>query len=339
MNTNSSEEWRTAEIETLLNERISDENTSKRLAKLLFRGSESALEFDDDDPSFQDWFDNRLKCQFVWLERDDYSRALVRALWLAPVFAGTDFGSSRQRDMGQVWTDTARGFLGEIALSKFFAENFQIQTRLDYHRGDIEKFLPMDISQIKRPYGDWTAPSLKISVKATKFNGRWLDVPGVQVDHSDVFVLSKLGVERHHFLAFLKAISFLRDKLFPNAKKLGELNNENAQELWDEIPEFDPIPAYISGFVNKANINFPIHMINARIKGRKYIRLVVSQGVGLFTPDNIRSNPEILRMDPSGSLPIDIEPIIKSYTGTKFLAHSGGLEWGKDQWRDLVNQL
>ena len=326
-----------SEIENILKEKISDPDSVQILTAHLLRGAEGALEIEG---SFENWLE-RFKYQFQWLDKDDYSRALIRALWLAPRFAGTDFGSSRQRDMGQVWTDTARGFLGEIALAKFLQESFSIETRLDTRRGDLAEFLPTDIAEVKLPKEEWREAKLKISIKTTKFNGRWLDLPGAQFEHSDVFVLVKIGILRQHFLAFLKAISFLRDKLFVKAKNLGELDEDDAKELWDEIPEFEPIPTYIAGFMYKGDINLPIHEINIRLVGKfeRTKRLEVSQGIGLFTPENIRSLPKVQEIDPSGSRRIVIVPIIDSFTGQHFFAHSGGLKYGEEEWHRLIEML
>jgi len=332
-----------AEIAGVLCEQIDNVDSLGKLVVELLRGIREGLELDEttlfSPGSFQNWVENRFKYQLVWLDKDDYTKALVRALWLAPVFAGTDFGSSRQRDMGQVWTDTARGFMGEIAVSKFLLGKFNAETKLDTRRGELTEFLPTDITQMRFAGKEWKAPNLSISMKTTKFNGRWLDVPGAQFEHSDVFVLVKIGILRQHFLAFLKAISFLRDKLFVTAKNLGELDDKNAKLLWDEIPEFEPIPAYIAGFLRKSDISLPIHMVRARLKGTKKKRITISQGIGLFSPETVRACSQIQELDPSASLPIEIEPIIDSLTGTHFLAHSGGLSHGAESWQELVSSL
>ncbi|HDD44291.1 MAG TPA: hypothetical protein ENG63_05465 [Candidatus Desulfofervidus auxilii] len=324
-------------ITKFLKEKIEDTDSTRILAEQVLKGAEGGLEINDVE--FENWFENRFKYQFVWLDRDDYLKALVRALWLAPVFAGTDFGSSRQRDMAQVWTDTSRGFLGEIAVSKFFKEKFGIETALDTRRGELMEFLPTDIVKVKLPHEEWKKPDIKISIKTTKFNGRWLDVPGAQVEHSDVFILVKIGILRHHFLAFLKAVSFLKDKLFLKAKELGEINDTMAKKLWDEIPQFDSIPAYIAGYLNKNELNLPIHQLICRKKGKTKIRIAVTQGIGIFSIETLRNHPQIKELDPNGDLRIEIEPIIESITGTHFLAHSGGLKWGAENWKTLIEHL
>jgi hypothetical protein len=324
-------------ITDFLKEKINDTNSARTLAVQILKSAKEGLEINGTD--FENWFENRFKYQFVWLDKDDYSKALVRALWLAPVFAGTDFGSSRQRDMAQVWTDTSRGFLGEIAVSKFLKEKFGIETDLDTRRGELTEFLSTDIVKVKFPHKEWRKPNVNISIKTTKFNGRWLDVPGAQIEHSDVFILVKIGILRYHFLAFLKAISFLKDKLFPKAKKLGELNDTMAEELWNEIPQFYPIPAYIAGYLNKNELNLPIHQLICRKKGRTKIRITVTHGIGIFSRETLRDHPRIKELDPDGSLRIEIEPIIDSITTPHFLAHSGGLKWGEENWRRLIEHL
>jgi len=324
-------------IAEVLRSQIHDQNVVNSLANQVYRGVTEGLELET--LTFDEWFDNRFKYQLVWLTKDDYVKALTNALWLAPVFAGTDFGSSRQRDMAQVWTDTARGFLGEIALSRFLSDKFGARVKTDFRRGELEEFLPSDITGIMLPDSGWIEPRLKLSIKTTKFNGRWLDAPGAQLEHSDVFVLVKIGIMRHHFLAFLKAISFLKDKLFPSAADLGVLNSEQAEQLWNELPTFDPIPAYIAGYIKKDELNLPIHMLNAKLRGRKTKRIVISQGIGLFSKESLRSNAVIQQLDPEGNLDIEIEPIIDSLTGQHFLAHSGGLKYGKHNWRRIIGML
>jgi len=323
-------------VSKFLQGKIRSEDSAKLLAVQVLRGAAEALEL---NVGFEKWFENRFKYQFTWLDKDDYSKSLVRALWLAPVFAGTDFGSSRQRDLAQVWTDTARGFLGEIAVSKFLSEKFGIQTSLDTRRGKLMDFLPTDIAKVKLSEGDERSPKLRMSIKTTKFNGRWLDAPGAQIEHSDVFILVKVGILRNHFLSFLKAISFLKDKLFPNAVNLGELDNEEAEKLWDEIPYFDPIPAYIAGYLNKGELKFPIDNLICKKRRGKYPRITITQGVGLFSKENIRDNIEVKKLDPEGELRIEIEPIIDSLTSPHFFAHSGGLKWGEKDWTELISRI
>src|SRR3989344_5108754 len=321
----------------VLAENISDLNTVQQLAVELIRGSENGLEFTD-APSFDAWFEDRFKPQLVWLTKEDYERALLRALWLARTFSATDYGSSRQRDMAQVWTDTARGFAGEIALSKFLQSRHGVETRADVTRGDTDNYLPTDVANVRSSGGEWRPPNLTLSVKATKFNGRWLDAPGAQINHSDGFVLAKLGITREHFLGFLRDGGFIATMLL-HGKELEEISEADAKTLMEEIPSSHPIPVYLCGWLDKRQLTLPVHMMNAKVIGKKNIRIVVRQGVGVFTPDVVRQHPSISAIPGSINLRVDIEPIVESFTGQKFLAHSGAFKFGDKAWKDLIRQL
>lgn len=319
-------------IRCTLSSRIRDEKVVRGLTRDLLRGAHRGLEI---SASFseEEWFEKRFEPQLTWLDQNDYARALVRSLWLAPKFAPTDFGASRQRDFAQVWADTARGFLGEVAFQKFFQEKFDTRIELDVRRGSLEVFLPSDVRSVNgRP------PQKKLSIKTTKFNGIWLDVPGAQFEHSDIFVLVKLGISRLHFLTFLKDVSFLKEKLFDVAIKLGELNEQQARELLEETPDFVPIPAYVAGYIEKRGPP-TISQIAFKIKRGKEPRIVITSGVGLFSPEEVRKHPNIRKVDPEGKLPIEIHLIMKSLKEKHFLANSGALNFGLDAWRRLLREL
>ncbi len=327
---------RVAIISPLLAINISDNGIVQKLATELIRGAAGGLEFAG--VSFEDWVEQRFKPQLVWLTTEDYERALLRALWLARTFSASDYGSSRQRDMAQVWTDTARGFAGEIALSKFLQSQYSIETKVDVTRGKIEDYLPTDVASVRKEGGEWRPPNLTLSIKATKFNGRWLDAPGAQIDHSDAFVLVKLGITREHFLGFLKDHGLIATMLAQGGR-LEEISDVDAKTLMAEIPASYPIPAYLPGWLSKNELNLPVHVLDAEVVGRTKKRIVVHHGVGVFTPENIHAYPSIEAIAGSDSLGIEIEPIVKSFTGQKFLAHSGAFKYGNDAWRDLAKRL
>jgi hypothetical protein len=222
------------ELRNLFTTKIGDSTVVERLTEEILRGSTNGLEVNPADPKqSQLWFKDRFEFQLVWLDENDYSRALVRALWLAPKFVSIDFGGGRQRDFAQLWTDTARGFLGEIALKKFVEGQFGIRIESETRRGNIEEFLPSDIKIWDEKTSKWRDSKLKVSIKTTKFNGVWLDV-GSQFPHSDVFILIKIGIARLHYLAFMKQISFLKDKLFTRAKDWVSLTTSRPSS-WREV--------------------------------------------------------------------------------------------------------
>lgn len=50
----------------------------------------------------------------------------MHVLRLAPKFAATDYGAVRMRDLGQLLTDAIRGFLGELAFTKWLKARFGV---------------------------------------------------------------------------------------------------------------------------------------------------------------------------------------------------------------------
>ena len=331
-------EERIATVQEFLATKIKSKTIANKLAEQIVYSAADGLELQDDD--FDTWFKQRFTQQLVWLSSDDYATSLARALWLAPHFAGTDFGTSRQRDIGQAWTDTARGFMGEAAVSKFLFEHFKMEIPAVTRRGKAKEFISTDIEKLKLPDGHEITPKLTASIKTGKFNSRWLDAGG-QFEHSDIFIAVKVGVARTHFISFLKDISFFKDKLFPKAVSLQALSEAEAKTLWDEVPIMQPIPAYIPGYINKTDVHVPIDTLHCKIKGKKNKKISVTQAVGVITLADLRSNPKIQALDPTGTLPIEIEPMIGQLgeRDTHFLAHCGGLRWGKQNWEAFVKSL
>ncbi len=189
---------------------LSDYEVAQLLDKA-FKGGEI-----NDTVTLLDWIE-RVRFGLIKLDETDYTNSLAYALKVAPILAGTDFGTTRQRDLGQLWTDTARGFLGEIAFAKFAKERFGIDLVMDYSLSEeLEIYLPSDVKAVILD-GREIQVSKSVSIKTTKFNGLWLDIPGSQITHSDYFVFVKTGIPREHFIGYLKNISFLKDKLFPKA--------------------------------------------------------------------------------------------------------------------------
>jgi len=183
-------------------------------------------------------------------------------------------------------------------------------------------------------------PKATAGIKTGKFNSRWLDAGG-QFEHSDIFIAVKVGVMRTHFISFLKDISLFKDKLFPKAVSLNALSESEAKTLWEEIPVMQPIPAYVAGYINKKDITLPIDTLYCKLKGKKNRKIAVTQAVGIISVEALRNHQKIKELDPSGSLPIEIEPMI-SELGERdkhFLANCGSLRWGKENWVAFVKSL
>lgn len=207
---------------------------------------------------FEAWLTERFIPNCVFIDEEGYTRMCIDALKILGKTAATDYGGSRQRDMGQLWADMTRGYLGELAFLHFLRDRWQIDAELGHEVGQMEDFLPMDIHRIKRAQGEYHIPKLKISLKTTKWNGIWLDIPGDQFSHSDIHVLIKVGTGRDHLFAFFKKISVFKDKVLKRGIDIGCITAEESDILFDNLPTFKPIPAYISGFVLKDEIYQPL---------------------------------------------------------------------------------
>jgi len=209
------------------------------------KSAESITETDIDQ-----WYNQRFKPNVFKISEDVYLKAMIEALKIQFLIAGTDFGSSRQRDLGQKWSDTIRGYLGEFGVQLWFKERWNIDIDLGHEEGTLEEYLPLDIHAIKfaedRSYRE---PNLKVSIKSTKSNGIWLDIPGDQFHHSDIFVLTKLIITTDHLFSFFKAISVFEDKILKLGLDKGLLTEEASKQIYDNIPSFKPVYGYIAGFV------------------------------------------------------------------------------------------
>jgi len=317
---------------------VLDAESATLLSEQLLKGVNGGSETGD----FNDWLQNRFIPQLVWLDQDDYTRAITRALPQALKMTASDFGSTRQRDLGQLWTDTARGFMGEIAVKKFLEEKFDTIVEPDISTDKpIDEYISTDIKSVSKILGNKinSRPlKQKISIKTGKFNARWLDEYSANKTESiDVFIFVRIGTGRDHFVAFLKTISFLGTKLFPIAEDLGELNPETRKNLWDSIPSFQPIPVYITGFLSRNNLHLPIHSVNAKLSGKKNKKILILEGVGEFSMNALRQNPQITSIDPKEELKIVIDGLDREIDNSPhFFANTGALQWGVNNWRNLI---
>lgn len=338
-------ESRVNAVASTLGQQISESN-SIDLAKQIVRGADGGSEFDEN--GFEEWLNNRFLPQTIWLSSDDYARGITRALPQALIFAGSDFGSSKQRDLGQLWTDTARGLLGEIAVQRFFTEklgmHIQQDTSLDQ---DLDDYISTDIKFVKSPSGEYRPTKINTSIKTGKFNARWLDeYSAPKIAQIDAFIFVRLGTPKEHFVAYLKDISFLKSKLFPKAIELGELTTDASAALWDSIPEFEPIPAYVSGFLMRQDLTYPIHSVTAEItgsenyRGRDTRKIYIRKGVGVFTRNNLYALPEFQRLDPEGRLKVIVEGIEKEVDNKDhFYANTGSFNYEIENWRRFASRL
>lgn len=283
------------------------------------------------DDNFGDWIEKRFLPNLVFIDEKGYSLMCIDALKILSKTAPTDYGSSRQRDLGQLWADMTRGYLGEYAFSLFLQNRWGITAKLGHEVGELKDYLPMDIHQIKEPQAEYRSPRLKIGIKAVKWNGIWFDISGDQFNHSDIHVLVKVGTGRDHLFAFFKKISVFKDKILKVGQEVGSLSAEEADKLYQDLPSFTPISAYICGFVpkdaeyrnlsytgNKGRLHYTIKSWNGPINSGDLDRIKEKEGI-------------------AGD--VKFEGIGKFAHDKGYLFNTGSLLWKEDDWALVRNRL
>jgi hypothetical protein len=258
--------------------------------------------------SLSDWYFNKFKPNVFLLDEDEYTEASIQSLKIQFLIAGTDFGTSRQRDMGQKWSDTIRGYLGELGLKQLLANRFNIDIELGHEPGRLEEYLDLDIRQVKNISDlSYRNPNINVSIKTTKSNGVWLDIPGDQFSHSDLYVLALIGVDVNHLFSFFKHLSVFKDKVLKKGVDNNCINQFEADEIYNKVPSFRKIYGYIAGLVSSdinkddytyegimGRTNFTITNWSGKyeedyleiVKSDKGARSVKFAGIGSFTQSN-----------------------------------------------------
>lgn len=279
-----------------------------------------------------EWFNERFLPNCVLIDEIGYAQMCVDALKILSTTAATDYGSSRQRDMGQLWADMTRGYLGEHAFVLFLKQRWKIEAKLGHEKGQLDTYLPMDVHEVKLQGEEkYRQPKLKIGVKAVKWNAIWLDIPGAQFHESDIHVLVKVGAGRDHLFAFFKAISVFKDKVLKRGEDVGSLTKEESQTLYNSLPTFKPIPAYICGFVKKSNDHTLLSYGGK--KGKKHY--TIKSWNGPINEGDIEQIKSLEQVDGK----VKFEGIDKFSHNTGFLFNIGNLRWRDEQWRKVVNSL
>lgn len=286
----------------------------------------------ENEDYLSDWYNNRFVPNCVTIDENGYAKMCVDALKILNSTAATDYGGSRQRDMGQLWADMTRGYLGELAFKLFLNKYWYLDAEIGHEIGTLEEYLPMDIHTVKS-VKDASArtPKIKISIKSTKFNGIWFDIPGDQFNHSDIHALVKVGTGRDHLFAFFKSLSVFKDKVLKKGVDVGSISTEQSEELYNKLPTFKPILGYICGFVDK-NTEYPPLSYKGK-KGRTNYNITAWGGP-------IRNGDLALVKEREGVTgKIKFEGIGEFSHDNGYLFNAGSLKWTKDDWDKVVESI
>jgi len=264
----------------------------------------------------EEWFENRVLPNTVSVAWDDYMDALSSSFELLTLgeVAKTDFGSSRQREFGQLWTDFSRGFLGEIIIKKFFQNRFGEIIDLEQREvGDVEDYLPSDVTRIKKD-GEWTEVEGTLSIKTSKLKAMWLGIPQNEYGSSSAYTFVKMGIPLTHLATYLKeadAISELLERVDKEDKR---------ERIKETIPDFEPIPAYIPGFAWSEDFeegDLEVHKAN--------IHAHIEGGIGERPEEPPEGYESINTRGPDMS--------------EEYISGTGVLRWEKEDWMELVDLM
>ncbi len=282
------------------------------------------------EEELESWLNNRFLPNVVFIDEDGYARMCIDALKIVGTTAASDYGSSRQRDLGQLWADMTRGYIGELAFKIFLKQN-EIDIELGHEAGELSEYLPNDIHKVKKDKEEFREPKIKVGIKATKWNGIWFDIPGDQFNHSDFHVLVKVGTGRDHLFAYFKKISVFKDKVLKVGQDIGLLSGDEANTLYNNLPTFKPISAYIAGFVKKDEKydDLPYKGKSGRLNYK------ITEWNGQIKPGDL----EIIKDKEKVKGKIAFEGIGSFAHDSGYLFNTGNLKWGKKDWKEVMEGL
>lgn len=269
------------------------------------------------------------------MTKQDYTEAAIQSLKVQFNLASTDFGTSRQRDLGQKWSDTIRGYLGEIALRKYFQEKYNIDIALDHEKGNFEEYINTDIYFVKKQDDtEYRKSKLNISIKTTKANGIWLDIPGQQFTHSDVFILIKLGIGTDHLFSFFKEISVFKDKILLEGQNSNLISQEEANQIYEQVTNFEPITAYIPGYILAKNYQNQLFTYVGK-KGKKNHTII--DYAGEYKLENLQTIKHKENLDHSGK--VEFESIGKFTQQDRYIFGLQTLEKNNNWQKDIIDKI
>jgi hypothetical protein len=175
------------------------------------------------------------------LGRRDYLRCLYFAIKsYYSKRPKSNFGTTELRDAGKMIFNYVEGKLGEIAVTKFLKDKFDINTKLDFELRDA--IVGQDITEIAKPRSRgrvYNPPRLNIAIKASKMKSAWLIVSRKEAREkhrkSDIYIFVRVDLYLNHFLRIMK-----QNKPLSRCKKL--------------IPDFISIDSEICGFCNNSRL-------------------------------------------------------------------------------------
>lgn len=199
----------------------------------------------------------------ISLNREDYRLCLDFAL--AQHFRGyvlSDWGTGRQREFGQKLTNWVKGQLGEVAVKKFFENEFGTKIDLDFEMH--EEIVPQDITSVFEN-GKRREPKLKVGIKSSKPKNAYLVLGDNEVKlknrKSDAYVFCRPNLPDDHILRIT------------HEKIIEEVKNQQHFKTYEKlIPKFENIPCEIAGFCYIKDLKRVKKIPGQEFDGWRYVR-------------------------------------------------------------------
>lgn len=192
-----------------------------------------------DQKELREWLES-YKWRTIALDSKDYALCLDFAL--AQHFRGyvlSDWGTARQREFGQKITNWVKGQLAEVAVKKFFKNEFGVDVELDFRI--YEEIVPQDIIAIIEK-GKRREPRAGIGIKSSKPKSAFLILSENEVAleerRSDVYIFCRPDIPDDHLLRIT------RDRVIELVK-----NQQHYPSYKDDIPKFVNIPCEVAGWI------------------------------------------------------------------------------------------
>ena len=302
--------------------------TAERIISAAIQGRETLNGVSE----IEKWIANQLIPNTVLIDKTGYTEMCIDALKTTSTQVLTDFGTSRQRDFGQAWADMIRGYLGEFAVTMFLEKNFGLKTKLAHQRGIAQTFYDSDISEVY-DRNSWRKPKINIGIKTTKYNGLWLDVAKEQFSKSDIHIQVKIGGGTTHLFSFFKELGVFKDKILKAGLDGNFLTPAESDQILNDIPEFKPIPAYVTGFAIRDYNYLPLDYAGHMAK----IHYTIHTYKGLL-PRDYKDQIKIRERVPARGN-VKFESIDEFSSSDRFLFNTGSINRSFKEWRDVVSRI
>ena len=194
--------------------------------------------FKFDQSELERWRDD-YKWRTIELTFEDYAKCLDFAL--AQHFRGyvlSDWGTARQREFGQKITNWVKGQLAEVAVQKFFKNEFNKEVELDFKIYD--EIVPQDIISVTDETGK-RAPRIGVGIKSSKPKSAYLVLGENEISlegrRSDVYIFCRPDMPDDHLLRLTK------EKVIEAVQ-----GQQHFPSYQDKMPDFQNMTCEIAGW-------------------------------------------------------------------------------------------